>query len=71
MRESKMRNVDFTLDELADMAKLTRKQFTDRLSRVCELYNIDKGDFKPYPDEEASIYFLPPDIAEYLLLLVF
>ena len=42
MRESKMRNVDFTLDELADMAKLTRKQFTDRLSRVCELYNIDK-----------------------------
>lgn len=70
MRESKMRNVDFTLDELADMAKLTRKQFTDRLSRVCELYNIDKGDFKAYPDEEDSIYFLPPDIAEYLLLLV-
>lgn len=70
MRESKMRNVDFSLEELAKRAGLTRKQFTDRLNRVCELYNLDRSCFKVYPDEEDSIYFLPPDIAEFLLLLV-
>ena len=70
MRESKKRNVDFTLDELAELAGLTRKQFTDRLNRVCELYSIDKRKLKVYPDEEDSIYFLPPDFAEFLMLLV-
>lgn len=69
-RKPKVRDVDYSLDELVKMTGLTRKQFTDRLARMCEIYKIDSKVFKVYPDEDDSIYFFPPETAEYVAILV-
>jgi|GEM_PF-1005059 len=69
-RKPKVRDVDYSLDELVKMTGLTRKQFTDRLTRMCEIYKFDPKIFKVYPDEDDSIYFFPPETAEYVAILV-
>lgn len=70
MKSAKKRNVDYTLDEMANKAGISRKAFVDRLKRVCEIYNFNLGEFKEIPDELDSNYFFPPEISDYILLLV-
>lgn len=70
MRKPKMRNTDYSLDELAKWTGIERKAFTDQLKRVCEIYGMDYEDFKLYKGEDDSSYFFTPETAELVGILV-
>ena len=70
MRKPKMRNTDYSLDELAKWTGIERKAFTDQLKRVCEIYGINYEDFKLYKDEDDSSYFFTSETAELVGILV-
>lgn len=70
MRKPKMRNTDYSLEELAKWVGLERKAFTDQLKRVCEIYELTYDDFKLYKDEDDSSYFFTPETAELIGILV-
>ena len=70
MRKAKMRDTDYSLDELAKWAGLKRKAFTDQLKRLCEIYELTYDDFKLYRDEDDSSYFFTPETAELVGILV-
>jgi len=71
-KSKKERRVDYSLEEISKLAGLERKQFTDRLKRVIDMYGFDPTDFRLDPDipSKDSQYFFPIEIAELLALLI-
>jgi len=70
MAMKKMRQVDFSVDEMCELTGLERKQFTDGLKKFCELYGFELEDFKADESLKKSTYYFPPEVAEPLALVI-
>jgi len=56
--------------EMQKKTGLTRKQMTDALRRVCEIYDFEWTDFKANPLNEKSDFWFPLEYAELLAVLL-
>lgn len=83
-RHSKMRNIDYSVDEMIQLIKNgyettenknkatehERRDFERKLKRICDMHGINIDDFKSDREIKSSTYFFPPNIAEWLALLL-
>jgi len=70
MAKNQEHRADYSLEEMCELTGLTRKQFTDALTRVCEMYNIPITAFKTDETSPKSGYLFPFEAAEPLAVLV-
>lgn len=66
----KMRLIDYSVDELCEMAGMERTSFIRALEKICDIYSINIRDFKSDKDSTDSTYFFPPDVGQLVVLLV-
>lgn len=62
--------LSYSRNEMADYTNLQVKKFTDNLKKVCDKYNINISAFKTDPNNDKTDYCFPPQIAEFLAILV-
>lgn len=66
-KKERQRDVDYSIKELMETASLQSvNTLKNRLKKFCTIYNIDYNDFKLYPDEKGSEWFIPAEIGELL-----
>lgn len=68
-KRNKYRSVDYSLKELEELTKLTKKEVYDGLKKLYNTYKINPEDFK-LEDGKYQGYFLAPEIMDLLVLLL-
>lgn len=68
-KRNKYRSVDYSLKELEELTKLTKKEVYDGLKKLHNTYKINPEDFK-LEDGKYQGYFLAPEIMDLLVLLL-
>ena len=68
-KRNKYRSVDYSLKELEELTRLTKKEVYDGLKKLHITYKINPEDFK-LEDGNYQGYFLAPEIMDLLVLLL-